>query len=415
MFSRRKRAHVQEPSTSSSIERISLRQMVDCPPPLVRWADFSTPFPSVVFGGYSRYYRANPLPSWDDDSPSYCPCLSCYDGLGHTHGHFQALFAKDAKSPPSALSRSETTRTTTTTSAYSPPPSLRRRKRQQLLRTPSVERELAGYMGLSLSGGDGEGDTLAVGVAGASSMSKPSASGSLDHGARRSMSTSGSAAPRSEKSSLGSRLAGRSISDGLQADFEAYATAGGSTDGTAAGSSLTSDAGHRLHPALHRHLGPSLSIDSTLSDGSLAGLSSSDHSRSHSHESTTSATSTPDSEGPATPLMATPGNLGTWGMVSSDGHRNDDGDDDERWSGRNEDLWGGDLPEGKCDSGETVPRPETIHGKRSPLLFKRGRLPLGAIPPRPDSRASFSTAKSSFEAIEWDAEWELDWDLTLIS
>ena len=386
--------------------------MVDCPPPLVRWADFSTPFPSVVFGGYSRYYGANPLPSWDDDSPSYCPCLSCYDGLGRTHGHFQALFAKDAKSPPSALSRSETTRTTTTTSASSPPPSLRRRKRQQLLRTPSVERELAAYMASSLSGGDSEGDTLAVGVAGAGSMSKPSASGSLDHALCRSMSTSGSAAPKSEESSLGSRLAGRSTSNGRRADFEAYAAAGGVSDRTTAGPSVTLDAAHRLHPALHRHLGPSLSIDSTLSDGSLAGLSSSDHSRSRSHDSTTSATSTPDSEGPDTPLMATAATLGTWEVAASDARRNDGGDDDEPWSGRNEELWASDLPEGKCESGGTVLH---AHGKSSPLLFKGGRLSVSSIPSRSDSRASFSTAKSSFEAIEWDAEWELDWDLTLIT
>jgi hypothetical protein len=48
--------------------------VVDRAPELLRWCDFSNPFPPVAMGGYRRYY-INSIPTILE-APSYCPLLS---------------------------------------------------------------------------------------------------------------------------------------------------------------------------------------------------------------------------------------------------------------------------------------------------------------------------------------------------
>ena len=123
---------------------------VDIAPELLRWADFSTPFPSVSLGGYSRFYETyttaepeplrfcpllsqQPSPSPSSDIPPKVPLFNTL-----RRRCLPLIREVSLESLTFNLKPMNLTITTNTT----PPRSLKRRHRQ-LLRTPSVERSLA--------------------------------------------------------------------------------------------------------------------------------------------------------------------------------------------------------------------------------------------------------------------------------
>ncbi|PPR07830.1 hypothetical protein CVT24_003108 [Panaeolus cyanescens] len=132
---------------------------VDVAPALVRWDDFSRPFPPVSPGGYTRYYRTRMTdPNDFSSSPPATPFLSQSPEPSPTRTRPQ----RPIQSPLFPLSLSQQKRCLSIiressaesmnlkkpfflTISTSPPPtpaSLRRRKRR-LLRTPSIERDFA--------------------------------------------------------------------------------------------------------------------------------------------------------------------------------------------------------------------------------------------------------------------------------
>ena len=125
---------------------------VDIPPELLRWADFSTPFPPVSFGGYSRFYE---MQTTSEPEPlHFCPLLSQQPDpspsseIPQKYPLFYTLRRKslplireaslESESLTFNLKRRDLTISTSTTA----PRSLKRRHRQ-LLRTPSIERDFA--------------------------------------------------------------------------------------------------------------------------------------------------------------------------------------------------------------------------------------------------------------------------------
>ena len=73
---RRRSAGQKSLSTSITQSQDAVIQ-VDIAPELLRWTDFSTPFPSVSLGGYSRFYEKHAPPSEPTEPPlSFCPLLS---------------------------------------------------------------------------------------------------------------------------------------------------------------------------------------------------------------------------------------------------------------------------------------------------------------------------------------------------
>ena len=137
-----------------SVQPISLdspqsREVVYSAPDLVRWCDLDNPFPSVAFGGYSRYYRARCL-SDCGPTPSYCPVLSQYPEASSSKAPARKpLFitppirsltiiheaSKESMSPRRLRNLSIAT-------VEESPKSLRRTK-GRILRTPSIERDFA--------------------------------------------------------------------------------------------------------------------------------------------------------------------------------------------------------------------------------------------------------------------------------
>lgn len=123
---------------------------VDIAPELLRWADFSTPFPSVSLGGYSRFYKLHTTP--ETESLRFCPLLSQQpepspsSEIPRKYPLFDSLRRKSLpliregslESLTSNLKPNDLTITTSTT----PLRALKRRHRQ-LLRTPSIERDFA--------------------------------------------------------------------------------------------------------------------------------------------------------------------------------------------------------------------------------------------------------------------------------
>ena len=123
---------------------------VDIAPELLRWADFSTPFPSVSLGGYSRFYKTHTTS--DPEPLLFCPLLSQQpepspsSEIPRKYPLFDTLRRKSLplireaslESLASNLKPKDLTITTSTT----PLRSLKRRHRQ-LLRTPSIERDFA--------------------------------------------------------------------------------------------------------------------------------------------------------------------------------------------------------------------------------------------------------------------------------
>lgn len=137
--------------------------VVDCAPDLLRWGDFSTPFPHVAVGGYKKYY-ASLIPEVVE-APNYCPRLS-QESNPHPSREILPSSLLFFIPPPTARTltivhevsmesmtpqkpQNLSIRTNTTTGSL-------RRKRRRLLRTPSIERDFAIYarhlLASSLSG-----------------------------------------------------------------------------------------------------------------------------------------------------------------------------------------------------------------------------------------------------------------------
>ena len=123
-------------------------EKVDIAPELLRWADFSTPFPSVSLGGYIRFYETHttsepeplrfcpllsqqPEPSPSSEIPPKCPLF------GNLRRKCLPLIRE--VSLESLTLNSKPKNLTIATNA-TPPRSLKRRHRQ-LLRTPSIEHD----------------------------------------------------------------------------------------------------------------------------------------------------------------------------------------------------------------------------------------------------------------------------------
>jgi hypothetical protein len=124
--------------------------IVDVAPELLRWADFSTPFPSVSMGGYNRYYETHTT-SEPKEPLRFCPLLSQQpepspsSKIPPKSPLFDSLRRKGLPvirevSLESIALNFKPRNLTITTSTTTPPRSLKRRQRQ-LLRTPSVERD----------------------------------------------------------------------------------------------------------------------------------------------------------------------------------------------------------------------------------------------------------------------------------
>lgn len=123
-------------------------EKVDIAPELLRWADFSTPFPSVSLGGYSRFYETHttsepeplrfcpllsqqPEPSPASEIPPKCPLFGTLRRRCLPLIREASLESFTLNSKPKNF---------TITTITTPPRSLKRRHRQ-LLRTPSIEHD----------------------------------------------------------------------------------------------------------------------------------------------------------------------------------------------------------------------------------------------------------------------------------
>lgn len=121
---------------------------VDIPPELVRWSNFSTPFPSVSLGGYTRFYTTHTTPE-STESLTFCPLLSQSPETSSSSEipSKSPLFAnlkrrclpliREVSLESLTLNKP---RHLTITTGPKPPYSLKRRRRR-LLRTPSIERD----------------------------------------------------------------------------------------------------------------------------------------------------------------------------------------------------------------------------------------------------------------------------------
>jgi len=136
--------------TTIHTTRIQL-DVVNRAPDLLRWGDFSSPFPHVTAGGYKKYYDGS-IPEIAD-TPNYCPRLSQEPDPYPSRGmpSTSLLFI----SPPTST-RSVTIIHEVSVEPMTPqkPQNLTiktntaiggslRRTRRRLLRTPSIERDFA--------------------------------------------------------------------------------------------------------------------------------------------------------------------------------------------------------------------------------------------------------------------------------
>ncbi|KAF9045600.1 hypothetical protein BJ165DRAFT_1528452 [Panaeolus papilionaceus] len=171
MFSKVSRRVRRSSAPELSIPMLPEAPKVDVAPALVRWDDFSRPFPPVSSGGYTKYYKTrmttHDFPSSPPATPYLCQSPEPSTSTSTITSRIKPQPQRPAQSPLfplSSLSVSQQKRclsiiressaesmnikrpffltiTTTTTPAPSPA-SLRRRKRR-LLRTPSIERDFA--------------------------------------------------------------------------------------------------------------------------------------------------------------------------------------------------------------------------------------------------------------------------------
>ncbi|KAF9530619.1 hypothetical protein CPB83DRAFT_850639 [Crepidotus variabilis] len=151
------------------IDLTSPREAVDCAPDLHRWCDLETPFPSVTFGGYLKYYRSRVKGDGSSDEPTYAPPLSkislslpppSSSGWETASPTTTPLFP--SKAPTSTASRTPVeprtatsprvrhlsiASNTSTSSPESSSPRSLRRKRATYLLAPSIERDFADHLG----------------------------------------------------------------------------------------------------------------------------------------------------------------------------------------------------------------------------------------------------------------------------
>ena len=149
---RRRSAAGQRLSTTVTQSQEAVIQ-VDIAPELLRWADFSTPFPSVSLGGYSRFYEKQ-APSEPMEPPlRFCPLLSQQpepspsSEIPSKSPLFNTLRRKCLPvirevSLDSLTLNVKPRDLTITTSTTTQPHSLKRRQKQ-LFRSPSIESDFA--------------------------------------------------------------------------------------------------------------------------------------------------------------------------------------------------------------------------------------------------------------------------------
>jgi len=152
---KRRPAAAQQKSTKLTNQALR----VDVAPELLRWSDFSTPFPSVSTGGYSRFYSTRTIPE-PTEPLDFCPLLSQYpEPLPSSEIPPKSpLFAtlqrrclpviREVSLESLTLTKP---RNLTISTSTTPSQSLKRRRRR-MLRTPSIERDFVHGRGQSLSG-----------------------------------------------------------------------------------------------------------------------------------------------------------------------------------------------------------------------------------------------------------------------
>jgi hypothetical protein len=148
----RRRSAGQKSSTSPTQPQKAVIQ-VDIAPELLRWADFSTPFPSVSMGGYSRFYETHTHTTSEPTEPLlFCPLLSQQPDPSPSSEIPPQSLLFDALRPKCLPAIREVSMESlrlnfkpmnlTITTSTTQPRSLKRRQRQ-LLRTPSIQRDFA--------------------------------------------------------------------------------------------------------------------------------------------------------------------------------------------------------------------------------------------------------------------------------
>ena len=129
------------------------RESVQVAPDLIRWGNFTDPFPQVALGGYIRYYSA--LKPGSPTSPAYSPILSHYPDPAPSRETPPAspLF-KTPLTPPLKRNLTVIREVSVESMSHKKPQNLvintrtsLRRRRRTLLRTPSIERDFAVNLG----------------------------------------------------------------------------------------------------------------------------------------------------------------------------------------------------------------------------------------------------------------------------
>jgi hypothetical protein len=130
---------------------------VDIAPDLLRWSDFSTPFPSVSMGGYSRFYETYTISEpTDSQSPPLSPFLS-QPPSPSLSSEKPSQFHLFETPRPSCLPiirevslESLTPKKSRNLTITTLPHSLKRRQKR-LFRTPSIERDFGFHSPLDTS------------------------------------------------------------------------------------------------------------------------------------------------------------------------------------------------------------------------------------------------------------------------
>lgn len=164
----RRRSSLQD--TTIQTTRIQL-DVVDRAPDLLRWSDFSRPFPRVTMGGYKKFY-AGSIPEIAD-APNYCPQLSQEPDSYPSRGipPTSVLFiSPPTPTRPMTIIHEVSVESMTpqkpqnlSIKTNTPIGNSLRRTRRRLLRTPSIERDfavLARQFLISTPSGDDETTTI---------------------------------------------------------------------------------------------------------------------------------------------------------------------------------------------------------------------------------------------------------------
>ncbi|KAF8180120.1 hypothetical protein BJ912DRAFT_1062609 [Pholiota molesta] len=148
--SKRVRRRSEQDYVASPIE--SRTTVVDRAPDLVRWCDFTTPFPTVTLGGYARYYTYAGVVPKVAEAPEYCPALS-QDPNRSSPRDIPPKSSLFLPSNPPARSLGIIRESSAESMISRRPPALTvstnmphnslRRQRRRILRTPSIERDFA--------------------------------------------------------------------------------------------------------------------------------------------------------------------------------------------------------------------------------------------------------------------------------